>query len=202
MCIQPEATKQAACMAAQHKQNLALTHFSLSVYMLVTLHTSLRPLYVLQFVWFPIGLHSSDRFSKALPADFPKELPHPTRTHGNTRPWSGNWSLILMFRNFQNVVSLGATKVSADPEIRSSDPVKRSCYFDDEYALEAHEKYSQVSRWWLFEIQSMIFQLCYIFDIGCVHVRVLDFTHPVELDTEGKVPSLVLPCRGRGRANV
>ena len=64
---------------------------------------------------------------------------------------TGGWELpgvspCTVLKTFQNVVSLGATKVSADPEIRSSDPRKRNCYFADEKPLKAHEKYSQVSQ--------------------------------------------------------
>ena len=45
---------------------------------------------------------------------------------------------------FQNVVSLGATKVTPNENIRSAEPVKRNCYFGDEYHLTAHQNYSQV----------------------------------------------------------
>ena len=45
---------------------------------------------------------------------------------------------------FQNVVSLGATKVTPNENIRSAIPVKRNCYFGDEYHLTAHQNYSQV----------------------------------------------------------
>ena len=45
----------------------------------------------------------------------------------------------------QNVVSLGATKVTPNENIRSTDPRKRNCYFNDEKELKAHAKYSQVS---------------------------------------------------------
>ena len=45
---------------------------------------------------------------------------------------------------FQNVVSLGATKVTPNENIRSAIPIKRNCYFGDEYHLTAHQNYSQV----------------------------------------------------------
>ena len=48
----------------------------------------------------------------------------------------------------QNVVSLGATKVTPNANIVSIKPEKRNCFFDDEYPLsyplKAHKKYSQV----------------------------------------------------------
>ena len=48
----------------------------------------------------------------------------------------------------QNEVGLSAVKVTSDPDIRSIDPFKRNCYFDDEHPanqpLNAYQKYSQV----------------------------------------------------------
>merc|ERR1719188_1845760 len=44
-----------------------------------------------------------------------------------------------------NVVSLGATKVTPNENIRSTDPRKRNCYFNDEKELKAHANYSQVA---------------------------------------------------------
>ena len=48
----------------------------------------------------------------------------------------------------QNVVNLGAVKVTSNPNIEYIDPEKRNCYFDHEhppnYPLTAHQKYSQV----------------------------------------------------------
>lgn len=53
----------------------------------------------------------------------------------------------------QNVVSLGATKVTPNENIRSTKPEKRNCYFGNEYQLKAHKSYSQVKvfgTWLLF----------------------------------------------------
>ena len=48
----------------------------------------------------------------------------------------------------QNVVNLGAVKVTSNPNIEYIDPEKRNCYFDHEHPpnqpLTAHKKYSQV----------------------------------------------------------
>ena len=53
-------------------------------------------------------------------------------------------------RILQNLVSLGATKITPNDNIRPSPPEKRRCYFNDhherEHELEAHETYSQVYR--------------------------------------------------------
>ena len=46
----------------------------------------------------------------------------------------------------QNVVSLGATKVTPNKNIRSTEPRMRECYFSDEKILKAHSKYSQVRK--------------------------------------------------------
>ena len=51
----------------------------------------------------------------------------------------------------QNVVSLGAVKVTSNPNIASIAPEKRKCYFDYEYPLSGHQKYSQVKSLWLME---------------------------------------------------
>ena len=46
-------------------------------------------------------------------------------------------------------VGIGALKITPDPNIKSVDPLKRNCYFSDEYPpnqpLRAHQKYSQLS---------------------------------------------------------
>ena len=96
------------------------------------------------------------------------------------------------------MVSLGATRVSADPEIRSSDPRKRNCYFDDEYALQAHEKYSQVSLATSYGKYRAIKQ----YDLGCVLAGVRAYAHPGDVGTIGKVPALVLPRGGQQLAHV
>ena len=44
----------------------------------------------------------------------------------------------------QNVVSLGAIKITPNENIRSAKPEKRNCFFGDEYQLKAHQNYSQV----------------------------------------------------------
>ena len=54
----------------------------------------------------------------------------------------------LPYIKMQNEVGLSAVKVTSDPDIRSIDPSKRNCYFDDEHPankpLHAYQKYSQV----------------------------------------------------------
>ena len=54
----------------------------------------------------------------------------------------------LTYIKMQNEVGLSAVKVTSDPDIRSIDPSKRNCYFDDEHPankpLNAYQKYSQV----------------------------------------------------------
>jgi hypothetical protein len=41
---------------------------------------------------------------------------------------------------------LSATKISADDDIRSIDPLSRKCYFDDEIGtLEVHKEYTQTN---------------------------------------------------------
>ena len=48
----------------------------------------------------------------------------------------------------QNSVSLSAVKVTPNPNIKSIDPLKRKCFFDEEqplnHPLKAYKKYSQV----------------------------------------------------------
>ena len=57
-------------------------------------------------------------------------------------------SYIQLYLTLQNVVSLGATKVTPNENIESINPEKRQCFFDYEhppnYPLKAHQKYSQV----------------------------------------------------------
>ena len=53
----------------------------------------------------------------------------------------------------ENSISLNAFDVRALDEIRRHQPVKRNCYFPDEYELEMHKKYSQPSCIFECEIQ-------------------------------------------------
>ena len=72
----------------------------------------------------------------------------------------------------QNVVSLGATKVTPNDNIVSIKPEKRNCFFENEYPsnypLKAHQKYSQVCFTSCAEVKEVIFFL----SSGLLHVRV------------------------------
>ena len=50
----------------------------------------------------------------------------------------------------QNSVSLSAVKVTPNPNIKSINPLKRKCFFDNEHPpnhpLQAYKKYSQVRQ--------------------------------------------------------
>ena len=64
----------------------------------------------------------------------------------------------MIISRVQNKVSLGAVKVTPDPNINTMDPIKRNCLFHNEHPpnhpLQAHQNYSQVwtsfSAWILF----------------------------------------------------
>ena len=42
-------------------------------------------------------------------------------------------------------MNFGATKVASNDNIRSTDPVMRNCFFNDEHQLKAHLNYSQAT---------------------------------------------------------
>lgn len=89
-----------------------------------------------------LDAHSDQVASSSIPDDFQgftavvdsrKQYPLTTRKSVMIRP------------GHSNVVSLGATKVTPNENIRSTDAKKRNCYFSDEKILKAHSKYSQVA---------------------------------------------------------
>ena len=52
---------------------------------------------------------------------------------------------VLIRPGHNNLVSMGATKVSADSKIKGVDRAKRYCLFEDEMVMTFHKKYSQAN---------------------------------------------------------
>ena len=52
---------------------------------------------------------------------------------------------VLIRPGHNNLVSMGATKVSADSQIKGVDRAKRYCLFEDEMVMTFHKKYSQAN---------------------------------------------------------
>ena len=50
---------------------------------------------------------------------------------------------VLIRPGHDNIVSIGATKVTAEDKIKTWDPIKRSCLFQDEMSMNVHANYSQ-----------------------------------------------------------
>ena len=50
---------------------------------------------------------------------------------------------VLIRPGHDNFVSIGATKVTAEDKIKTWDPIKRSCLFQDEMSMNVHVNYSQ-----------------------------------------------------------
>ena len=63
--------------------------------------------------------------------DSPEEFPTVTRKSVLIRP------------GHENIVSIGATKVTAEDKIKTWDPMKRLCLFQDEMAMNVLTNYSQ-----------------------------------------------------------
>ena len=52
---------------------------------------------------------------------------------------------VLLRPGMENLVALGATKITPNDSIRSTEPKKRGCYFPEERQLVAHDNYTQAS---------------------------------------------------------
>ena len=52
---------------------------------------------------------------------------------------------VLLKPGQENLVSLGATKITPNENIRSTEPEARGCFFPEEKKLVAHAKYSRVT---------------------------------------------------------
>ena len=51
---------------------------------------------------------------------------------------------VLLKPGQENLVSLGATKITPNDNIRSTEPENRGCFYPEEKELVAHDKYSRV----------------------------------------------------------
>ena len=54
---------------------------------------------------------------------------------------------VMIRPGYNNLVALGATKISADEDIKDWGADKRLCYFQDDYILKSHAEYTQVSSY-------------------------------------------------------
>ena len=52
---------------------------------------------------------------------------------------------ILLKAGQENYIAMSALSIISDESIRSIDPVKRDCYFHDEYDLKLHKNYTQAN---------------------------------------------------------
>ena len=104
----------------------------------------------LHAIFFTLAGFQGDNWHQEwVPIDLKRSNIDQSRTSGINKGWSLLSLIYIQFYfTLQNVVSLGATKVTPNENIESINPEKRQCFFDYEhppnYPLKAHQKYSQV----------------------------------------------------------
>ena len=98
---------------------------------------------------------------------------------------------------------MSAVKVTPNPNIKSIDPLKRLCFFDEEHPLDhppqAYRKYSQARY-----IQFFLYFEKYNghFLLGCLHIGMQDRKSTSQYDGGKQVHSLVLSSIGQRNPTV